>query len=63
MEEAYQFEKETKETIEEVIRSKSLYQLHDTLDAAEEGTDENRLLPAMNKIWRGKINKGMHHYN
>ncbi|KAG8658701.1 hypothetical protein MANES_03G176500v8 [Manihot esculenta] len=51
VEEAYQFGKETKETIEEVIRSKSLYQLHDTLDAAEEGTDENRLLPAMNKIW------------
>ncbi|XP_021674719.2 uncharacterized protein LOC110660661 isoform X2 [Hevea brasiliensis] len=51
VEEAYQHEKETKETIEEVIRSYSLYQLHDTLDAAEEGTDENRLLPAMNKIW------------
>ncbi|KAI9391302.1 hypothetical protein POPTR_007G067700v4 [Populus trichocarpa] len=51
VEEAYRHEKETKEAIEEVIRSYSLYQLQDTLDAAEEGTDENRLLPAMNKIW------------
>ncbi|KAH8503089.1 hypothetical protein H0E87_014410 [Populus deltoides] len=51
VEEAYRHEKETREAIEEVIRSYSLYQLQDTLDAAEEGTDENRLLPAMNKIW------------
>lgn len=51
VEEAYRHEKETKEAIEEVIRSCSLYQLQDTLDAADEGTDENRLLPAMNKIW------------
>lgn len=51
VEEAYRHEKETKEAIEEVIRSYSLYQLQDSLDAAEEGTDENRLLPAMNKIW------------
>nr|XP_023923287.1 TELO2-interacting protein 1 homolog isoform X2 [Quercus suber] len=51
VEEAYRHERETKEAIEEVIRSCSLYQLQDTLDAADEGTDENRLLPAMNKIW------------
>ncbi|KAJ6378370.1 hypothetical protein OIU78_028587 [Salix suchowensis] len=51
VEEAYRHEKETKEAIEEVIQSYSLYQLQDTLDAAEEGTDENRLLPAMNKVW------------
>ncbi|KDP40201.1 hypothetical protein JCGZ_02199 [Jatropha curcas] len=51
VEEAYRHEKEAKETIEEVIRSYSLYQLEDTLDAAEDGADENRLLPAMNKIW------------
>ena len=51
VEEAYRHEKETKEAIEEVIRSCSLYQLQDTLDAADEGTDENRMLPAMNKIW------------
>lgn len=51
VEEAYRHEKETREAIEEVIQSYSLYQLQDTLDAAEEGTDENRLLPAMNKVW------------
>ncbi|CAI0555532.1 unnamed protein product [Linum tenue] len=51
VEEAYQYEKETKELIEEVVRSYSIYELHDTMDAADEGTDENRLLPAMNKIW------------
>jgi hypothetical protein len=51
VEEAYKHEKETKEAIEEMIRSCSLYPLQDTLDAADEGTDENRLLPAMNKIW------------
>ncbi|CAL1409398.1 unnamed protein product [Linum trigynum] len=51
VEEAYQYEQETKELIEEVVRSYSIYELHDTMDAADEGTDENRLLPAMNKIW------------
>ncbi|KAF9678708.1 hypothetical protein SADUNF_Sadunf07G0063200 [Salix dunnii] len=51
VEEAYRHEKETKEAIEELIQSYSLYQLQDNLDAAEEGTDENRLLPAMNKVW------------
>lgn len=51
VEEAYGHEKDTKEAIEEVIWSYSLYQLQDTLNAADEGTDENRLLPAMNKIW------------
>ncbi|KAI4297078.1 hypothetical protein L6164_036986 [Bauhinia variegata] len=51
VEEAYKHERETKEAMEEALESKSLYQLKDTLDAAEEGTDENRLLPAMNKIW------------
>ncbi|PON90723.1 Coatomer beta subunit [Trema orientale] len=51
VEEAYRHERHTKESIEEVIQSLSLYQLQDTLDAADEGADENRLLPAMNKIW------------
>lgn len=51
VEEAYRHERHTKEAIEEVIQSHSLYQLQDTLDAADEGADENRLLPAMNKIW------------
>lgn len=51
VEEAFRHERQTKEAIEEVIQSRSLYQLQDTLDAADEGTNENRLLPAMNKIW------------
>jgi hypothetical protein len=34
-----------------VIQRCSLYRIQDTLDAADEGTDENRLLPAMNKMW------------
>ncbi|KAM6570546.1 hypothetical protein CsatB_018531 [Cannabis sativa] len=51
VEEAYRQERRTKEAIEEAIESRSLYHLQDTLDAAEEGADENRLLPAMNKIW------------
>ncbi|XP_024019137.1 uncharacterized protein LOC21399286 isoform X2 [Morus notabilis] len=51
VEEAYRHERCTKEAIEEVIRSHSLYHLLDTLEAAEDGSDENRLLPAMNKIW------------
>lgn len=51
MEEAYRHEKETKEEIEEVLRSSSMYHLQDNLDAADDGADENRLLPAMNKLW------------
>lgn len=51
MEEAYRHEKETREAIEELIQTYSLYQFQDTLDAADEGADENRLLPSMNKIW------------
>ncbi|GMN56495.1 hypothetical protein TIFTF001_025616 [Ficus carica] len=51
VEEVYRHERHTKEAIEEVIQSRSLYQLQDTLVAAEDGGDENRLLPAMNKIW------------
>ncbi|KAK4794723.1 hypothetical protein SAY86_012717 [Trapa natans] len=51
VEAAYRHERETKEAIEEVIQTHSLYQLQDTMDAADEGTDENRLLPAMNRIW------------
>ncbi|KAM1795905.1 hypothetical protein ACFX15_035262 [Malus domestica] len=51
VEEAYRHEKATKEAIEEVIQSYSLYHLQDALDAADEGADENRLLPAVNKIW------------
>lgn len=51
VEEAYKHEKESKEAIEEMLQTCLLYQLKDTLDAADDGSDENRLLPAMNKIW------------
>ncbi|XP_061352333.1 uncharacterized protein LOC133297238 [Gastrolobium bilobum] len=51
VEAAYNHEKEIKEATEDALQSLSLYQLRDTLDATEEGADENRLLPAMNKIW------------
>ncbi|XP_050216425.1 uncharacterized protein LOC126667488 [Mercurialis annua] len=51
VEEAYRHENQTKEAIEDMIRSYSLYHLQDASEAADEGTDENRLLPAMNKIW------------
>ncbi|MCH84189.1 Tel2-interacting protein, partial [Trifolium medium] len=51
VEAAYKHEREIKEAIEEAVESLSLYQLKDTLDATEEEADENRLLPAMNKIW------------
>ncbi|KAJ0099748.1 hypothetical protein Patl1_20854 [Pistacia atlantica] len=51
VEEAYKHEKETKVEIEEVLRSRALYHLLDNMEAVEDGPDENRLLPAMNKIW------------
>ncbi|OMP09768.1 hypothetical protein COLO4_05147 [Corchorus olitorius] len=51
VEEAYRHEKETVEVIEEELQSCSLYQLKDTMSAADDNTVENRLLPAMNKIW------------
>ncbi|XP_057963630.1 uncharacterized protein LOC131154857 [Malania oleifera] len=51
VEEAYRVEKETKETIERMISAYSFHHLQDSMDAADEGKDENRLLPAMNKIW------------
>ncbi|XP_051133791.1 uncharacterized protein LOC127253310 [Andrographis paniculata] len=51
VEEAYKRETETKETIEQFIQSQSFYNLMDTLGASEDDTVENRLLPAMNKIW------------
>ncbi|XP_018815607.2 uncharacterized protein LOC108987186 [Juglans regia] len=51
VEAAYKHEKATKEAIEEVIRCCSFYHIQDTLDATDEGADENRLLPAMNKLW------------
>lgn len=51
VEEAYRAETETKETIEEVIEFASLFQLKDYMNTTEDGADENRLLPAINKIW------------
>lgn len=37
--------------IEEIVEFYSRYDLKDALDADENVADENRLLPAMNKIW------------
>ncbi|XP_024008438.1 TELO2-interacting protein 1 homolog [Eutrema salsugineum] len=51
VEEAYRAETETKETMEEVIEFASLFQLKDYMNATDDGADENRLLPAINKIW------------
>ncbi|KZV33836.1 hypothetical protein F511_29079 [Dorcoceras hygrometricum] len=51
VEEAYKHEKEIKEVIEQFIQSYSLHGFQDNLGAAEDETVENRLLPAMNKIW------------
>ncbi|XP_043712910.1 uncharacterized protein LOC122661552 [Telopea speciosissima] len=51
VEEAYKHERESKVAIEKAIMIISFHDLQDMLDAADEGTDENRLLPAMNKIW------------
>ncbi|KAK7407807.1 hypothetical protein VNO78_09907 [Psophocarpus tetragonolobus] len=51
VEAAYKHEREIREATEDVLQSLSLYQLKDTLEANEEGAAENRLLPAMNKIW------------
>ncbi|XP_057461310.1 uncharacterized protein LOC130751695 [Actinidia eriantha] len=51
VEEAYKDEKKTKEAVDRVFQLRSFHSLKDTLDASEDETDENRLLPAMNKIW------------
>ncbi|KAL0732056.1 hypothetical protein Bca4012_028150 [Brassica carinata] len=51
VEEAYRAETETKETMEEVVEFASLYQLKDYMNATDDGADENRLLPSINKIW------------
>ncbi|GKE48631.1 hypothetical protein Tco_1479889, partial [Tanacetum coccineum] len=51
VEESYKQETRTREVLIEALQSYSLHGLADTLDAENEGTDENRLLPAMNKIW------------
>ena len=51
VEAAYKHERGIREATEETLQSLSLYQLKDTLDATEEGADENWLLPTMNKVW------------
>ncbi|CAM0956048.1 unnamed protein product [Alopecurus aequalis] len=50
VEEAYKCEIESKAAIKEVVELLSLDELLDDMDAAED-VDENRLLPAMNKLW------------
>ncbi|KAI8553189.1 hypothetical protein RHMOL_Rhmol06G0324700 [Rhododendron molle] len=51
VEEAFKQERETKEAVKQVCELCSFHSLSDTLDAFDDETDENRLLPAMNKIW------------
>lgn len=50
VEEAYKCENQSKAVIEEAIHFLSLDELLDNMDAAED-VDENRLLPAMSKLW------------
>ncbi|KAJ0989927.1 hypothetical protein J5N97_008283 [Dioscorea zingiberensis] len=50
VEEAYKHEKEAKVVIEKAIQSYSSNGDEDTMDP-DDDPDENRLLPAMNKIW------------
>ncbi|KAL5977233.1 hypothetical protein ACLOJK_021576 [Asimina triloba] len=51
VEEAYKYEKESKEAIGQAIQFLSFRDLQDAMDVAEDAADENRLLPAMNRIW------------
>jgi hypothetical protein len=50
VEEAYKCEIESKAVISEVVQLLSLDELLDDMDSAED-VDENRLPPAMNKLW------------
>nr|GEW58269.1 ARM repeat superfamily protein [Tanacetum cinerariifolium] len=51
VEEYYKQESRTREVLIEALLSHSLHDLADTLDAENDVSDENGLLPAMNKIW------------
>ncbi|KAI3755976.1 hypothetical protein L1987_55787 [Smallanthus sonchifolius] len=51
VEESYKHETKTREVLTQAFQSYSFHELADTLDAENDGTEENRLLPAMNKIW------------
>lgn len=47
VEEAFKHERETKEAVRQVCQLCSFHSLSDTLEASDDETDENRLLPAM----------------
>ncbi|KAG9439501.1 hypothetical protein H6P81_019666 [Aristolochia fimbriata] len=51
VEEAFRYEKESKEAIGRAIRVCTYQDVEDDMDMTDEGVDENRLLPAMNKAW------------
>ncbi|KAF3784919.1 hypothetical protein EJ110_NYTH29201 [Nymphaea thermarum] len=51
VEKSYMHEKQAEEEIGQVVQLFSLHGLKDILDSSNEGVDENRLLPAMNKLW------------
>ncbi|XP_076949031.1 uncharacterized protein LOC143621508 [Bidens hawaiensis] len=51
VEESYKHETKTREILIQALQSYSFHDLADTLEAENDGTDENRLLPSMNKIW------------
>ncbi|EPS61844.1 hypothetical protein M569_12949, partial [Genlisea aurea] len=57
VEKAYRYETEAKETVIEALESLSFHRLVDGLkNVCEDEASENRLLPAMNKIWPFLIN-------
>ncbi|XP_020262494.1 uncharacterized protein LOC109838460 [Asparagus officinalis] len=51
VEEGYKHEKETKIAIEKAMQLASSTDLQEDMDIGDGEADENRLLPAMNKIW------------
>ncbi|KAK8945962.1 hypothetical protein KSP40_PGU008100 [Platanthera guangdongensis] len=51
VEEAYMHEKKSKAAIESAIHLCNSNELKDEMDSQDDDVDENRLLPAMNKIW------------
>lgn len=51
MEEAYKHEKNTEAAIVEATELLSLTDLKYRMDSQDVEADENRVLPAMNKIW------------
>ncbi|XP_071736555.1 uncharacterized protein [Rutidosis leptorrhynchoides] len=51
VEESYRHEMKTREVLIQALQSYSLHDIADTLESENDTSDENRLLPAMNKIW------------